>query len=772
MTQRPSSTPFERVTGYRKRDITITPAEHRGKRAFRPGWRKERLTLPELEPHFIGDQPCNIGGVLGELSGDLVDADLDADEILPIADWFLPRTEAEFGRESKRRSHRLYTAQLKTAKYRDPVPAHDNGDGDGHDRAMLLEIRSTGQQTVMPGSTHESGEEIDWENGDGESIPVATAVDPETLIQRAGMLATAALLGRYYPGPGKRHDFDLALSGGLLQGGVDAANVVLIVQGAAVAAGLPEEPRRAQAVADTVRKIADREDVTGLPTVADLLGTHGAVIVKAVKKWLGLKSAGRGPSQASILREIGEQHSEALFHDEQGQPYAAIHRDGHTETLRIESTAFRDYLTDEYMRGNDGAVPGRQALEEAVWAVRAIATIRGPEQAVYLRVGERNGEIWIDLGGPDWQGIRITVSGWGVETLPAGMFRRTKGMGQLPEPVPGSVDQLRPYVNVGDGPEGDARFKLFVAWLVGALRAAGPFPILVLTSEQGTGKSSTARFVRSTIDPHSSLLLSPPTSDADVWLKASHNWISAFDNVSYIDPDRSDGHCRVSTGGGYSTRKLYSDDDSHQFGGMRPQLFTGIGDIVSRPDLLDRSVLAHLPPITAYRAESDLWAGFARDHPGILGALCDGVSAALANLPTTTLTKAPRMADFALWIDAASPGLGWEPGAFLDLYNANRDEASAIALEGSPIGQAVLGFMEGKAKWEGTASELLTALESDLDSWKDMKARGWPRTPKALSDGLERISTNLLAVGIAYERRRTKHDRITALKRVTQGDAG
>lgn len=768
MTPPYSSMAIDRVAAYLQNDITITPDEHRGKRALRNGWQKERLTLPELAPYYASDQPCNIGAVLGEPSGDRVDADLDADETLPIADWFLPRTGALFGRKSKPRSHRFYTAHLKTVKYRDPVSADDDGD----DRAMLLEIRSTGSQTVLPGSTHASGEAIEWENGDGVTVPEATAVEPETLLKRAGMLAATALFGRYYPGPGTRHDFDLAVSGALLGSGLDCADVVLMVQGAAVAAGLPEEPRRAQAVADTVRKIADHEEVTGWPTVAELLGPHGAAIVKAVKKWLGLKSVGRGQSQASALREIGEQQSESLFHDAQGQPYAAINRGDHCETYRIGSVAFREVLVDSYMRANDGAVPGKQAIEEAIHALKALATIRGPEQAVYLRVGEHNGDIWLDLGGLDWRGIRITASGWGVETLPAGMFRRSKGMGQLPEPVPGSVAQLRPYVNAGEGTEGDARFMLMVAWLLGALRPKGPYTILALTSAQGRGKSSTARFLRSTIDPHTSLLLSPPTNGADAWVKAAHNAVLAFDNMSYISPELSDCFCRMATGGGYGKRLLYSDDELHLAEGMWPQLFTGIGDIVSRSDLTDRSLLLHQPQLTTYRAENDLWAGFARDHPGILGALCDGVSAALANLPSTTLASPPRMADFALWIEAASPGLGWEPGAFLDLYNANRDEASAIALEGSPIGQAVLGFMEGKAKWEGTASELLTALESDLDSWKDMKARGWPRTPKALSDGLERISTNLLAVGIAYERRRTKHDRITALKRVTQGDAG
>ena len=48
-----------------------------------------------------------------------------------------------FGRAGKPSSHRLYrTADIKTTEYKDP-----------DDKTMLLELRGTGVQTVLPGST-------------------------------------------------------------------------------------------------------------------------------------------------------------------------------------------------------------------------------------------------------------------------------------------------------------------------------------------------------------------------------------------------------------------------------------------------------------------------------------------------------------------------------------------------------------------------------------------------------------------------------------------
>jgi hypothetical protein len=42
---------------------------------------------------------------------------------------------------------------------------------------------------------------------------------------------------------------------------------------------------------------------------------------------------------------------------------------------------------------------------------------------------------------------------------------------------------------------------LVIAWIVAALRHRGPFPILVIKGEAGTGKSLFSRIVRSLVDP-------------------------------------------------------------------------------------------------------------------------------------------------------------------------------------------------------------------------------------------------------------------------------
>src|SRR5436190_1120011 len=72
------------------------------------------------------------------------------------------------------------------------------------------------------------------------------------------------------------------------------------------------------------------------------------------------------------------------------------------------------------------------------------------------------------------------------------------------------------------------------------------------------------------------------------------------------------------------------------------------------------------------RTEAEYWREFERARPAVLGALYDAVSAALRNEATTRLASRPRMADFAEWVSAAEPALGWPPGAFLSAYDDNR----------------------------------------------------------------------------------------------------
>src|SRR5690606_26352925 len=139
--------------------------------------------------------------------------------------------------------------------------------------------------------------------------------------------------------------------------------------------------------------------------------------------------------------------------------------------------------------------------------------------------------------------------------------------------------------------------------------------------------------------------------------------------------------CRLSTGGGWSTRELYSDFDEALFEARRPVLLNGITDVVTEGDLLDRTLGLDLLPIPEERRrpEAELWAAFERPRPRILGGLLDTLSGMLRELDSVKLDRLPRMADFALLAVAAERASGAQE-VFLDAYAGARAEADEQAI--------------------------------------------------------------------------------------------
>jgi hypothetical protein len=304
---------------------------------------------------------------------------------------------------------------------------------------------------------------------------------------------------------------------------------------------------------------------------------------------------------------------------------------------------------------------------------------------------------------------------------------------------------LRKYVNVA----GDADWYLLAAWLVSALRPCGPYPVLCLQGEQGSAKSTVARMLRSLIDPNAAGLRSEPRDVRDVMIAAVNGWVVALDNLSHIPVWLSDCLCRLATGGGYATRELYSDSEEVILDAQRPVILTSIEDLATLGGLLDRALVLTLLPIEEdrRRCESAVWEEFDRARPQLLGAVLDALTSALARLPSVSLDRMPRMADFARLGVAVGQALGWEEGEFLNAYARNRQTANSIALEASPVVSPLLNLVLEKRTWTGTAGELLQELAGAAGEALT-KSREWPGGPRALSGRLRRLAPNLHAAGV------------------------
>ena len=241
---------------------------HGTKEALEKNWSKKTRDKVDVDKDFGGTR-SNIGIVLGAASDDLVDVDLDCDEAIALAPTFLPKTGKRFGRPSTPEAHWLYKSAVPAT-----VAFTTNGKKDG----MIVELRSTGGQTMFPPSVHPSGERLSWaEDGD---LP---EVDPDVLHERVCVLALASLVLRHWRS-GMRNVLGLRLPGALLTHGWTQDAVKRLIEIVATHAGDDHAAiqKSIGRVEYTVRRLSAKRPCTGLPKLAETLG----VSLDTLRSWI------------------------------------------------------------------------------------------------------------------------------------------------------------------------------------------------------------------------------------------------------------------------------------------------------------------------------------------------------------------------------------------------------------------------------------------------------------------------------------------------------
>jgi hypothetical protein len=433
-----------------------------------------------------------------------------------------------------------------------------------------------------------------------------------------------------------------------------------------------------------------------------------------------------------------------LFHTPSGAAFADIPVNNHRETWSIRSQRFRNWLRRRYYEAT-GEPASAAALRSALDLYEARAQFDGPQRTVHIRIAEHAGYLYLDLADEHWRAVEIGPDGWRVIGAPPVRFRRPAGM--LAQPMPeqgGSIEALNSFLNLSSRND----FVLIVAWLLAALRFGGPYPLLVISGEQGSAKTVVSRVLKALIDPNVAPVRSLSREERELMIAANNGHLLAFDNLSGLPHWLSDALCRLATGGSFAVRQLYTNDEEVLFQATRPILLNGIEDVISRPDLGDRAIFITLPAIaeTDRRPEAELWREFETARPRILGALLDAVVQGLRAINHVQLEALPRMADFALWAAACETAL-WPSGTFARAYAANRRAAVESIIEADPLATCVRTIVGERSSWSGSASDLLRLCVQSAQEDAPLSPP-WAKTPRALAGRLRRAQTFLRMLGI------------------------
>jgi len=455
-----------------------------------------------------------------------------------------------------------------------------------------------------------------------------------------------------------------------------------------------------------------------------------------------------------------------VFHTPDGIPHATVNLNGHQEIMPIRDSKFELYLQHEYWKRCSEAL-GSVELKSIIESTAAKALFDGDVCEVFTRIAHSQGNIYVDLCDDLWRVVEITKTGWNILEESPVRFVRARNAESLPVPVNGgSIDVLRQCVNADD----DYNWTLIIAWVLSTLQPEGAYPILVLQGEQDSGKSATSRTLRRVIDPTAEQIRRLPWKQQDIMIAAKNNHILAFDNLSGVSNIMSDVLCTLATGIGSGARQLYTDSSEVILKAKKPIILNGIDEIARRPDLLNRSIILHLPPIAGRKTEREMEAQFIRVWPAVLGAIFDIACIGLRNFGSVLTSDLPRMADFSQWIIACESAAPWNEGDFLSAYRESQIMAEMRQLDLDPVADVLKRFIskqecDNGIYFKGMPTQLFNLLRCFDDQFLLPKTANWLMNKLSRLNPVIRRGWGIEVVSLEEER--SKDNRVVVVRKVT-----
>jgi len=450
-----------------------------------------------------------------------------------------------------------------------------------------------------------------------------------------------------------------------------------------------------------------------------------------------------------------------LWRDQRSRPYATVHvvtDEGadHVEHMPVDGEAFKHWLGRQFWLKH-GTPPPEKMLREFISVVKGRAIYGGSQHQTWIRWARHDGRLYVDMVDEGWRVIEISETGWRfLDSADCPVrFRRSGTELPLPDPVRGErgavLEKFRWLLNL----RRPDLLKLVLGALVGAMRPGFPFPILLLICEPGSAKTTILRLVASLIDPRVAGEAGLPPSDWDLAVASYQGWLATWDNVGRISDEEANALCRLSTGGGYRRRGLYTDETMHVMDLQRPAVITALSMPSLRSDFVHRSLVVELAAIKdgEYLAEATIRTETEAMRPAMFALLLDAAACALKNEKAVRERlegkRLPRLSDFAVWAEAAGEVFGWEPDEFIDAFEREQRMRMAEAVEDDEVLAEIVKVVRDKGSIEVKASELMEKLS--------LSAQRRLRSPRGLAVQLELNRRPLEAMGVRWSKRADPH---------------
>lgn len=464
----------------------------------------------------------------------------------------------------------------------------------------------------------------------------------------------------------------------------------------------------------------------------------------------------------TILKDI-EEEQHLFYHDRAETPYVCVIKDGITKYMEVYGNDYKKYVRYMYYERYQKAVP-KDALRQVLDTLAVKAQIEGKEIAPAYRCAYHEGKIFYYLADREQTVICIDEEGYRVIAESPVPFIKKQNMSEqvLPEESKESLKTLG--VKYWQFATADDRILHWIL-VISRFIAEGSQPLIYYFGDRGSAKSTSMKLDKMIVDPSEIDIKALPKNIPDVIASVTNQYMVCFDNVSQISDELSNIFCVVATHGYYSKRRLYSNNEECAIKLNARVSFSGITNLSTKPDLIDRLVCLKLNRIDSEkrRTETEIMQNFKKDLPHILDGMFQTLSRAIPIYENLDLKHLPRMADFAKWGYAIAEALGYGGDKFMQIYEKNQNELLENMVSEDAVITVLIEMMKKRHYFRGKVTELLSILTTMAEDMNLDIRVGWARDASALSRRLYESQSVLSMFGVSIHRGKANGERYIEL---------
>lgn len=461
----------------------------------------------------------------------------------------------------------------------------------------------------------------------------------------------------------------------------------------------------------------------------------------------------------TTVLEIIEELSDCMsvFQATSGECLAYWHLEGYPRSvIDMASKDFTNCLR-KYAYDFHGKVLNPKECENMKEHFEMLAWQCEDKISLYHRTIYRNKAVYYDLDGE--RTLKVTESECTFVKLKSPLFLKNGLFAPQVEPdLSAEPQELVEYVKKHFHLKKENDCILLCVFLITCFWGkAISHPILQIYGEKGSAKTTTIRQIQDLIDCKSVDIADMPRRDEDIALCLSSQYLTCFDNISYIPASTSDLLCINCTGGSRSKRKLFKDKEQSIIELKSVVCLNGTCQNIVRSDLADRTIFLELERIRSKERKSDreLESAWKSDRPKFFGALLKAVQGVLADRETQPGKSIIRLADFYELAIKAGVQIGYEKDAVVKALRDNQERMANAVLDSNIVVTAVVVFMDENLEWKGTMGDFYRIIKYYAIDRLGIDSRDFPRAANSFSRELSKNESDLEHFGIVYKKARS-----------------